>query len=145
MNIRIQESPDAADTEVVITCRRADEQILKMISLLHTLEKKLTGMRDGETFLLEASSVLYIDTVDKRTFLYTQNGVYETPLRLYELEERLSAGDFLRAGKSCIVNFAQVQSLRPEFGGKLILTLTSKERIYVSRQYAAAVKQKLGI
>ena len=145
MNIRIQESPGAADTEVVITCRQADEQILKMISLLHTFEKKLTGVKDGETFLLDAASVLYIDTVDKKTFLYTKNGVYETPLRLYELEERLSASDFLRAGKSCIVNFAQVQSLRPEFGGKLILTLTSKERIFVSRQYAAAVKQKLGI
>lgn len=68
MNIRIQESPGAADTEVVITCRRADEQILKMISLLHTFEKKLTGVKDGETFLLDAASVLYIDTVDKKLF-----------------------------------------------------------------------------
>lgn len=145
MNIRIQESAEAAETEVIITCRRADEQILKMISMLHAFDKKLTGVKDGETFLLDAASILYIDTVDKKTFLYTQNGAYETPLRLYELEERLASSDFLRAGKSCIVNFSQVQSLRPEFGGKLILTLTSRERLFVSRQYAAAVKQKLGI
>ena len=30
--------------------------------------------------------MLYIDTVDRGTFLYTAGGVYETRLRLYELE-----------------------------------------------------------
>ena len=34
--------------------------------------------------------MLYIESVDKRTFLYTEESVYETPLRLYELEERLA-------------------------------------------------------
>lgn len=44
-------------------------------------------MKDDQTFLLSPSSVLYIESVDKKTFIYCQKEVYETPLRLYELEE----------------------------------------------------------
>ena len=41
-------------------------------------------------------------------------------VKLYELEERLAASDFIRISKSCIVNFCQIRSLRPEFGGRMI-------------------------
>lgn len=38
--------------------------------------------REDRTFLLDAGDILYIDTADKKTFLYTAREVYETPLRL---------------------------------------------------------------
>lgn len=145
MQIHIQECPELVETEVTIRCRQADEQVLRMLALLRVFDRKLTGVREGETFLLDAAEVLYIDTADKRTFLYTAGGVYETPLKLYELSERLAPFDFFRAGKSMVVNFNQIQSLRPEFGGRMQLTMTNGEVVFVSRQYVPAVKQKLGL
>ena len=71
--------------------------------------------------------------------------MYETPLRLYELEERLAPRDFVRASKSAVVNFSRVQSIRPDLGGRLQLTLENGERLGVSRQYAPAIKEKLGL
>ena len=71
------------------------------------------------------------------------NGV--SPLRLYELLERLECRDFLRAGKSSILNLRQVQSLRPEFGGRLRCTMANGEVLLVSRQYVPSVKERLGI
>lgn len=41
--------------------------------------------------------MLYIDTVDKRTFLYATDNVYETILKLHELEGQLEDSDFFRA------------------------------------------------
>ncbi len=38
--------------------------------------------------------ILYIDTVDRKTFCYTNGAVYESALRLYELEDRLSGWIF---------------------------------------------------
>ena len=70
--------------------------------------------------------------------------MYETPLRLYELEERLESSDFFRASKSLIINFNQIQSLKPEFGGTMQVTMSNGERLTVSRQYAKSVKEKLG-
>ena len=62
-----------------------------------------------------------------------------------ELEERLGPRDFVRASKSAVVNFSRVQSIRPDLGGRLQLTLENGERLGVSRQYAPAIKEKLGI
>ncbi|MEG1447538.1 MAG: LytTR family DNA-binding domain-containing protein [Ruthenibacterium sp.] len=145
MKLKIEESAAVSETEVIILCRQTDAQVLKMAALLRTFEQKLTGEQNGEFFLLDAQTILYIDTVDKKTFFYTKNGVYETPLKLYLLEEQLAGNDFFRASKSSIINFTQIQSLRPEFGGRMIVTLTNGEKLFVSRQYTAAIKQRLGL
>ena len=77
------------------------------------------------------------------SFLYTRESVYESALRLYELEDSLAGLDFLRVSRSAIVNFRCIQSIRPELGGRLLLTLENREQVYVSRQYAASIKEKL--
>ncbi len=145
MKITIEERPELLETEVVIRCRETGPQIKKMMAVLQAFDRKLTGLRDGQTFLLDAEEVLYIDTADKKTFLYTADSVYETPLRLYELEERLEPWGFFRATKASIVNFDAIRSLRPDFGGRLLATMTNGEQMVISRQYVAFIKQKLGI
>ena len=131
MQIRLEEDPGLGEVQVVIRCPRADD--------------KLTGEKGGQTFLLDFADVLYADTVDKRTFLYTAEGEFETPLRLYELEERLGPHDFFRASKSALVNFGAIRSLRPDLGGRLRLTMRNGEAVYVSRQYAPGLKKRLGL
>lgn len=145
MQVKLLEDAALTDVEVTIRCPRAEGEALRLFTLLNEDHRKLTGMREGETFLLDAGDVLYIDTVDRRTFLYTREVVYESPLRLYELLERLECRDFLRAGKSSIINLRQVQSLRPEFGGRLRCTMANGEVLLVSRQYVPSVKDRLGI
>lgn len=149
MKIEIQEEPSLQETEVIIRCARTDGQTARLLALLGQLEPKgsgrLTGRRDGQTYLLDWRDLLYADTVDKRTFLYTAEGVYETDLRLYELEERLGEKDFFRASKSVLVNFNAIRSLRPDLGGRIRLTMEGGEAVYVSRQYAPGLKKRLGL
>jgi len=141
----INESAAIDETEIIINCRQADEQIMRICAGLRVFDKKITGLLNGQTFLLNATDILYVETVDRKTFLYTREQVYETLLKLYELEERLAGDDFIRATKSCVLNFSKVKSLRGEFGGRMLCTLENDEIITVSRQYAIAIKQKLGI
>lgn len=145
MKIIINENSNIEETEIIINCRQTDEQVLKIVAGLRIFDKKVTGMHEGQMFLLNAPDILYIETVDRKTFLYTVGGVYETPLKLYELEERLAGEDFIRVAKSCVLNFGKVKSLRAEFGGRMLCTLENGESITVSRQYAVVIKQKLNI
>lgn len=145
MRIIVEADPALKETEVVIRCKETTPQVMGLMAALRSFDQRLTGDRDGQTYLLEAGQVLYIESVDKRAFLYTAEGVYETPLRLYELEERLASWDFIRASKSVIVNFGRVQSIRPDLGGRLRLTMENGEMVGVSRQYAPAIRKKLGI
>lgn len=148
MKITINENPILTETEIIVNCREADGDVLALLASLRACETcggKLTGERKGRTYLIDAADVLYFDTADKRTYLYTAADVYETPLRLYEIEERLAGQDFFRSSKSSIINLRKVQSLRPDFGGRLEITMENGERQNVSRQYAASIKKRLGL
>ena len=62
-----------------------------------------------------------------------------------ELEERLAGTEFVRASKQMLVNFDHVASIRPALNARLQLMLDNGEAAIVSRQYAPAVKRKLGL
>jgi DNA-binding LytR/AlgR family response regulator len=143
LKINIIENAQYEELEVMIHCGRLTEEVKKLITLLRVMDLKLTGSRAGETYILDAEKVLYIDTVDRRTFFYLEKEVYESALRLYELEEKLAVLDFMRANKSCIVNFRKIRALKADLGGRLLLTMENGEKLYVSRQYAAEFKKKL--
>ena len=143
MKITLNQDPAFSETEIIVNCPLADEDILRLITMLRVYQRKLVGVLDGEQHLLDVKDVLYIDTADKRTFLYTGTAVYESALRLYELENNLKELDFLRVGRSAIVNFRKIRSIRPELGGRLLVTMDNGEQVYVSRQYAGEMKEKL--
>lgn len=145
MKVSVEEQKGLTETEVVIRCPAMDGQVMRLMELLRLSDARLTGVREGETYLLDAAQVLYIDTVDRSTFLYTADGVYETDLRLYELEEQLVPREFLRVSKSVIINFDQVRALRPDFGGRMRLTMSNGEVVMANRQYVPAIKAKLGL
>ena len=145
MKIHINEDSQYKEIDITINCSRLSPEVERLISMLRVLDLKLTGKKDGQSYILDAAKVLYIDTVDKKTFFYTRNEVYETDLKLYELEEQLAAMDFMRANKSCIINFHQIISIKPDIDGKLLVTMSNGERLYISRQYSAIIKAKLGV
>lgn len=145
MKIQINQDSSISETEITVNCKRIDGSIEKMISMLRMLDFKLTGVKEKQTFVLDTKKVLYIESVDKKTFLYTTEEVYESTLKLYELEEQLSAIDFLRANKACIINFNQIRALKADLDGKLLITMNNNERLFVSRQYAPGFKEKLGV
>ena len=143
MKITLNQDPSFPEPEVIINCPQADEDILRLVAMLRIYQRKLLGVLNGEQHLLDVKDILYIDTTDKKTFLYTETAVYESALRLYELEDGQRELDFLRAGRSVIVNFRKIKSIRPEMGGRMLVTMDNGEQVYVSRQYAGELKEKL--
>lgn len=143
MKIQINEDSNLQDVEIIINCKNTDEKVLKMIAMLSVFDKKVTGVKNNQTYILDVSKILYIDTVDKKTFFYTNKDVFETPLKLYEIEEQLESSDFFRAGKSIIINFNQIKALKPDIDGRILVTMSNDEKLFVSRQYASIIKEKL--
>ena len=101
MNVTITEDPRLADIEVAVSCPRIDERVQRIVAGLNAFERKLTGERDGATYRLDIDGICYVETVDGRTFLYTEDAVYRTPLRLYELEDKLAAPNSYAHPSSC--------------------------------------------
>ena len=145
MNVTITENPALDDIEVSVACPRIDERVQRIVSALGAFDRALVGERDGATYRLDVDDVCYAETVDGKTFLYTADAVYQTPLKLYELEERLAGTEFVRASKQMLVNFDHVASIRPALNARLQLMLDNGEAVIGSRQYAPVIKRKLGL
>lgn len=145
VKIMVHSDKAVSETEVTITCSQVTPEIEKIISMLHMFDMQLTGAKDGETFIIDISKILYIDTVDKRTFIYTKDNVYETNFRLYELEEQLTQVNFFRANKSCIINFKHIISLKSDINRRIRVTMSNQEQLIISRQYTEYVKERLGV
>ncbi len=142
MKITIETNGGVKETEIKIVCNNITQEIEKIMSMLSMMDKRLAVKKDDETFFINSDQVFYIDTVDKKTFVYTRDEFYETSLKLYELEEEF---EFFRGSKSCIINLKYIKSLKSDFDRKIRVTMENDEILIVSRQYAVELKSLLGV
>ncbi len=145
MKIIIEDIGPEEEEAVIIRCREVDEAVLQLVNALKVKKEKLT-VRQGEKILqIEPGNIYYIEAVDNKVFLYLENSVYETRMKLYELERRFAGTDFFRVSKSVILNLAKVRSFTPGFNGRFEALMRNGERVGISRQYVPLLKNKLGI
>lgn len=145
MKISISIEPEFGETEVVIKAASLTAEIDKVIAALRMADDKITVIKDGETHILDISKIAYIETVDRRTFVYTETDCFESKLKLYETEEKLCSVGFLRISKSCIVRLKYIRSLKADIDRKIRITLENGEQLIASRQYADELKKRLGV
>ena len=144
MNIQIIEHIKET-LQVVIKCMQIDDEIIRLKCHIELFDKKLPAKKDNEIYFINSSDVLYFESVDNRTFLYTEDDVMEVKQRLYELEVILSDKDFIRISKSQIVNINKIRSLKPELNRTILATMCNGEQLYVSRKYVQAIRNMLSI
>lgn len=145
MKIEINVDDKIEETSISISCKGLTPELQKMIAMMRILDKKFAVTRDGETFLLDVAEIIYIEAIDRKTFVYTKDGVYESGLRLYELEQQLEEFGFCRVSKSCLVQLRAVRSLKSDINRRIRVTLDNGEVIVASRQYADEIKRRLGV
>lgn len=145
MKISIDIDSTKQDTEIQISCKSLTPEIEKIIATLRMLNQQIMVEKDEETYVLDVTKIMYIEAVDRKTFVYTKEDCFESKLKLYEMEERLEESGFFRASKSCLIQLRHIKSLKSDMDRKIKVTLENGERIIVSRQYADEIKRKLGV
>ncbi|MDE6749620.1 MAG: LytTR family transcriptional regulator DNA-binding domain-containing protein [Lachnospiraceae bacterium] len=143
INIDIQE--DATDTVVTIKCPKQDAFVERLIAALKIIDKQIMVMHEGNMTSIDLEDILYIESVDRKCFIYTVNKVYESFNKLYELEQQLEQYLFVRINKSCVVNLKNIDSIKTYLDRRLLITMSNNEQLIVSRQYAGDIKTLLGV
>ena len=132
-------------TKVIIACKEVTNDIQKLQSYIRAFDNRILTKKEDEMVFVEMSDILYFETVDNRTFLYTKDQVVEVKQRLYELETRLSEEDFFRCSKSIVVNINKIKNLKPQIDRTIMVTMCNGEKLTISRRYVKAFKDILGI
>ena len=110
---------------------------------LVAFRKRLPCNKEKKEIWVAVADIYYIESVDKHSFVYCEDEVYETELRLYQLEEELLAAGFVRISKSCLVNIRVLQSIKPLLNSRLEATLINGEKLTVTRKYIHVIRTAL--
>lgn len=145
MKITVRQDESAAEVEIIVACPRITNEIAEILAQISLIGNTVTGIKNGETCFVPLSEILYFESVDEKIFFYTDNAVYETASRLYQLEEKLADTPFARISKSTIANLRKMRSITSQPHSRLCAMMANGERLIVSRQYMNSIKEKLGV
>ena len=145
MKIEIDIDEKYPDTEVVIRANKLDSDVERLVAMMRMVNMQIGVRKNDETYLLDVEKILYIEAVERKTFVYTSDETDESDLKLYEIEQELLERDFFRISKQSIVNIRMIKSLKSDINRKIRITLRNDEQIVVSRMYSDELRRKLGL
>ena len=144
MRVRFEQVESREKEQALIRAVEKTADILNAMDLLENGSGGISVTKDRSTYFCGLTQIYYIESVDKRTYVYTKDDCYESRDRLYELEEKLGMY-YVRISKSMIVNLRKIRNVSAEPGGRLVAVLLNGERVIISRSYVKEIKRRLGI
>ena len=142
MKITIENIPVENEPEIIIRCNEPDDSLLQLIYSIKSTYKKLIGITGLQMHIINPNDVFYFESVDNKVFIYCSKKVFESRLRLYEIEAEFENWNFFRASKSTIINIDKIKTVSPIFYGRFEALLLNGEKVFISRQYVPVLKKK---
>lgn len=134
---------ESGENEVIIRFREMTREVEDVIRVASGDEEKILCISDDSKYMLPVRSILYAESVDRTTYLYTADGVYRASCSLQTLEMMYSNKGFFRCSKSMILNIYRISELKSESGGRINAAMENGERGIISRSYAKAFRREL--
>ena len=129
--------------EIHINCPEIDIHVNNLIDYIRQYSSSLAGTINGESTTVPLNTILYIESVDRRTFFYDEKRAFRSSETLSALEMKLDNSLFERISKSCIVNLTFIDSTYTAGNHKIGVLLKNGERLMAGRRYASSLVQKL--
>lgn len=131
------------ENEVILQYLDMTPEVQRIWSLMNGEQTKLTGWREKMLTVIDPKEVLYIESVDGKTFAYTDEDVLKLDNTLNRLEQILNGINFFRCSKSMILNIDKVTRLKSLPSNRIDATMCNGEHIMISRTYASDFRKRL--
>lgn len=132
------------ELEIVIRCNKIDDEVRRIIALFEE-KQVIIGKLDNRSYQIKVDDIYYLEANEDRMFIYCKDKVYETSLRLYELEDMLVPRMFVRISKSILLNLNKLASVRAMLNGRYEASLINDEQLIITRHYVSGFKEKFGM
>jgi len=143
MRLIMCERQDLEKPEVTIAYREMTESVKRVSDFVRYVEQTILCKKENEDFMVPVSEIYYVESVDKKTFLYCETAVFQSNYKLYEVENMLSHTSFVRVSKSTILNIEKLRGVKTLANSKLEAMLSNGERVCVTRKYLKDIKSAL--
>ncbi len=134
---------EKGEDEVIVKYLEMNELVEDIVRVASGSEEKIPCSRDNTKCLVSVRDILYAESVDRATFVYTKEGVYRTAYSLQRLETAYIGRGFFRCSKSMLICIYRIAALKSEAGGRIDATMENGEHVIISRKYAKALRREL--
>lgn len=143
MKVQVDINSQYTETAVIIQAKEWSEELTSLMNKLKgQTVKRLVGVEEDQSFLLDPNTIDYIYSEQRKVFVMVKKRRIELKMKLYEVEQILE-GDFIRFSKSVIGNINQIERFDLSFNGNLCVYFKSGNKEYVSRGYVSELKKQL--
>lgn len=137
------EQISAGEDELILRYQRLTQEVEQILSFMDSPQRKLIGLRGNTQTVIDISQILYVESVDRKNFVYTVNDIYQIQFTLAQMEQILNTVNFFRCSKSMIINIDKISELKSLASNRIDATLCNGEHIMISRTYASEFRKIL--
>ena len=112
-----------------------DDETREYISRIDKTIAHIEGTCDDMRVTVPVSEVLYFESVDRKTFAYTENRTVEFRESLRNLLDSFGEIGFVRISKSAVVNVYKIGHLQGDLNMRVIIYLKNGEKLIMNRGY----------
>lgn len=135
MRWKLNLDPKYKTTKITIKAQALTEDIQKLTNYIDQLANTIKVQDRDEEKVIYILDIVYIESIERKTFIYSLENIYEIEAPLYEMEEKLRAFSFIRINKQTIMNPRHVQAVKALLNSRYQLSMASGEKLIVTRHY----------
>ena len=147
MRVRARIDKKLDTVEILVCSNELTPQVKALVEDISAFVNEGISGTDfrGEKVMIPLRDILRFYSENQKVIARDMEGSYVVQEKLYELEERLDAGQFFRISKSEIVNLKKIKRLDMSITGTIKVILSDGTETYTSRRNVTKLKQCLGI
>ncbi len=140
MKLHLKKVPELTELNIFIYYAKEDEVLNSLINKINAFNYTLHAYDDDMQYQIPIEEVYYIESVDRKTFLYCKDKVLRTNYKLQQLLYEIEPYDFVQINRTCLLNINVLESIKVLFNSRLEATLSNGEKLTVSRKYISCIK-----
>lgn len=143
MRFTIEQDLKYKEEEITMKCAYLDARLQKLADYIRQYTFSLEAVKDGKTYQIPIDKIYYMESVDNKTFLYTEEDAYGFSDTLTNLEDMLRYTPVIRISKNCLMNTSYLLCVSPYPNHRLDAELKNGEHLIISRNYIELLKDTL--
>lgn len=146
INVATNISREFKNIEIIIKAPEMTEEVKSITDSIMEMSnpaKQIIGTKDNRIYLLTMDEIMSFYSEERNNYCKTQNGIFKIKEKLYELEEKLTKGNYVRISNSCIINLKYVDSFDTSIIGTIEVIFKDGTKKYVSRRRVKDVMKKI--
>jgi len=143
MRLIMCEKQNLENPEVTIAYSVMTPSVKRVADFVQLVDQTIVCRKENEELYVPVREIYYVESVDKKTFVYCKKEVFQSNLKLYEVENMLENAGFVRVSKSIILNIAMLKGVKTLVNSRLEARLSNGESVCVTRKYLKDIKEAL--